>query len=704
MPQQNPDNPAPEPDRPRNHLAGSTSPYLLQHASNPVDWYPWGEEAFARAKREDKPIFLSIGYSACHWCHVMERESFENEEIAALLNRNFVAIKVDREERPDVDAVYMKFVQLTTGSGGWPMSVFLTPTLKPFYGGTYFPPDDRWGKPGFRRLLSEIARLWHEDRSRLEKGADDVVAILRRPSVTTDRDATAPATETLLQQGETTLLQTLDQENGGFGGAPKFPPSMALEFLMRRYVATGNPHLLDAVTLTLDAMLRGGIHDHVGGGFHRYSVDDHWLVPHFEKMLYDNALLARIYLDAYLLTGHERYAATARDTLDFILRDMRDAGGAFHTSWDADSDGGEGKVYLWTRADIRRVLPPAEADLFCRVYHVGEGGDGAGILHRTASLAELAKAEGITPAELDRRLRASSRLLLAARQKRPQPHRDDKVLTNWSALAISAFARAGPILNNPHYPQAARQAAAFLLHTMVTDRRLLHSWRRGRPGAPANLDDYAYLIMALIDLYQVDPDSAHVEAAKRLGRDMLERFYDPKAATFTFVEADRPHLIAREECIMDNATPAAAPMAAAALARLARLTENDAFKEAAEAAMRTAGTRIARFPAAAMTALNALDADEGRAMDVVIAGPSDAPETRKMVETIQKTYRPNLLLCQWNPEGPDADDEVKRIPLLKNRTMIEHRPTAYVCRNRTCRAPVTDAETLRRQLDIPATP
>ena len=547
-----------------NKLIDSASPYLLQHAHNPVDWYPWGDEALEKARREGKPIFLSIGYASCHWCHVMAHESFEDAETARLLNEHFVAIKVDREERPDLDEIYMTAVQLMGQGGGWPLNVFLTPSLAPFFGGTYFPPDERHGLPSFRRVLAAVAEGYATRRAEIDASAAAVADGIRKVAAGDARPGAVPGCG-LLEEAVRGWQMRFDAEWGGFGDAPKFPPAVALEVLLAQHARGGSADALAMAVQTLDAMAAGGMYDQVGGGFHRYAVDRRWLVPHFEKMLYDNALLARVYLDAFLVTKRPRYERIVRETLDYLLREMAAPAGGFYSGQDADTEGGEGRYYVWTRDEIAAVLGPADAEVFSRFYGVTAAGnfEGANILHVSAPSEELPDA-----------LAAKRRKLLAVRQKRAVPGKDDKILTDWNGLAVSALARAYEVLGERRYRDAAERAARFLLTAMRGPGGLLHAHRAGRSHTAAHLDDYAYLIEGLVDLYEATLDAAWLGEARRLADEMIERFWDADAGGFFQTQAGAADLVARVKRIHDGAVPAGCAVAARGLLMLAKLTDD----------------------------------------------------------------------------------------------------------------------------------
>jgi len=570
-----------------NKLSQEISPYLLQHAANPVDWQPWGPEALQRACLEQKPIFLSVGYSACHWCHVMAHESFEDPAIAERLNRDFISIKVDREERPDLDQVYMEAVQAMTGQGGWPMSVFLTPEQKPFFGGTYWPVRSRGGMPGFGEVLSAVAAAWHDRRHDVLQQAEKAVQFLQAERLVGDKSA--ELNEAPLDTAEANLAQAFDDRLGGFGSAPKFPHATDLNLLLARWRASRHEPLLQMVVVTLDHMATGGIYDHLGGGFHRYSVDAEWLVPHFEKMLYDNAMLANGYLAAWQETERKDYLRVVRETLDYVLRDMTDPLGGFYSAEDADSEGEEGKFYVWTPQEVQAVLGPERAVAFCKVYDVSEVGnfEGRNILHLSKPIAVCAKILGRDAASLEADLAADRAVLLEARARRVRPGRDDKVLVSWNGLMIDAMARAGAALNEPRYRTAAATAADFLLTHLRDDQgRLLHCWRAGQARHNAFLDDHASLCNALVTLYETQSDRRWLDEATRLADAMLARFADTKAGGFFYTSNDHEPLIARKKDLWDTPVPSSTGLAATAFLRLARHVGRDDYYRAVEETLR----------------------------------------------------------------------------------------------------------------------
>ncbi len=675
-----------------NRLANETSPYLLQHQTNPVDWYPWGPEALERAKEEDKPIFLSIGYSACHWCHVMEHESFENEAIAAELNDKFVCIKVDREERPDLDQIYMNATQLMTGRGGWPMSVFLTPDLKPFYAGTYWPPTDARGMPGFDRVIAGVAKAWAENRGGATEQADKLAEALDQLD---DQHAAAeeiPAE--LLDTAARAVRGSFDPTYGGFGQAPKFPQPMNLRSLLRHWSRTGDEQSLRMVTVTLDRMAAGGIYDHLGGGFARYSVDARWLVPHFEKMLYDNALLAAAYLEAYQATGNEQYATVVRETLDYTLRDMTDAAGGFYSTEDADSEGVEGKFYVWTPSQLEEVLGQEAASVFARVYDITDSGNfehGQSILNLPKSIDQQAELLGRDADELRAELAESRRKLFAAREERIHPGKDDKVIVAWNGLMIDAMARAGATLNEPRYTEAAAKAARFILAEMRRpDGRLLHTWRGGEAKLDAYLDDYACLANSLVTLYESTFEAEFLDESLRLTGVVTERFACPEGG-FYYTADDHEQLITRTLDFQDNAVPSGNAMAATAMARLGKLTGDARHLDAADATVRRAVGLIGRYPTAAGQMQIAADLLRGPTYELVVADETGDGAT---LAAIRRRYLPNAVLASATGPAPES-----LAALLAGKEPVSGQPVLYVCEGFLCHAPAIGAEEIAGRLE-----
>jgi uncharacterized protein YyaL (SSP411 family) len=677
-------------DRPSNRLANETSPYLLQHAHNPVDWYPWGDEALERARSEDRPIFLSIGYAACHWCHVMERESFENPATAALMNEHFVSIKVDREERPDLDDVYMAAVQAMTGSGGWPMSVFLTPELRPFYGGTYFPPDDRHGLPGFPRVLSAVADAYRTRRAEIEQQAAALAGHLGQQLAVPagERDPERRQLEAAVER----LSAAFDERHGGFGGAPKFPPAMTIEFLLRAWRRFGSGRSLEMATRTLDAMAGGGINDQLGGGFARYSTDAHWLVPHFEKMLYDNALLAHAYLEAFRATGDERHATTARRTLDFMLAELRTADGGFASSLDADTDGVEGRFYAWTATEFAAALAdagfaPAESESLARHWDVTVQGnwEGTNVLHRSGTDADAALVE---------RARAA---LLAAREHRTRPARDEKQLAAWNGLALRTFAAASLVLDDERYTEAARRLVAFIGGQLRRDDdRLWRTARDGRAHTPAFAEDYACVVDGLLGAHAALGDGEALILARRLAERLVADFWEPPSGTFADTSAEHDRIVARPRGVLDSATPSANAVAADVLLRLMLLTGDEEMDRRARRILRAVAPALERQPSAFGRMLSTADRALGEESDAVIAAPSgDDAAAASLVRAVAAPYAPDLVIGVVAPGAAYAE-----WPLFLDKTPRGGVATAYVCRGYACERPTTDPKEAAAQVRV----
>lgn len=677
-----------------NRLANENSPYLLQHATNPVNWYPWGEEALEKARREDKPIFLSVGYAACHWCHVMEHESFEDADTAEIMNQHFVNIKVDREERPDIDAIYMQAVVAMTGQGGWPMSVFLTPEGKPFYGGTYFPPEPRYRMPAFRQVLLSIAQIWRDERGKILHSTQTLTQQLQQTLRAPNTAENGISLQTL-EQAATQLAQTYDEQYGGWGQAPKFPQPMAIEFLLRQ-ATRGNQKALEIATHALRAMAKGGIYDVVGGGFARYSVDTHWLVPHFEKMLYDNAQLALVYLHAYLLTKDAFFRRICQETLDFILREMTHPQGGFYSSLDADSEGEEGKFYVWTHEQIQEAIAdPQDVVFFIAAYGVKRSGnfEGKNILQRVLNDAQLADEFDFPLDAVPRKLAQQHALLLEKRAGRIRPGADDKILTFWNALMLTAFAEAGRYLYRNDYTQVARRNAAFLLENLYRQGRLLRSWRNGQAKHNAYLEDYASLILALLALYQTDSNLRWYTQAQKLGDEMLAHFSDP-AGGFFDTRDDHEALLLRPKGLQDNATPSGNALAATALLQLAAYGLNTQWYDRAETMLAALAPNMARYPTGFAQWLCASDQAIGPSTEVAIIGAYDDPNTHQLLAALWQTYRPRTLAAHSADPAPATIPEI-----LKNRPPKNQRATAYVCRGFTCQNPVNDPAEMLAQLN-----
>lgn len=676
-----------------NRLANETSPYLLQHKDNPVDWYPWGDEALAAAKLLDKPILLSIGYSSCHWCHVMAHESFENESIAAVMNAGFINIKVDREELPDVDSIYMTAVQAMTGSGGWPLTVFITPDGQPFFGGTYFPPEDRQNMAGFPRLLAAVADAYTNKRDDLLENSAKVVNAIREQSTPQKNDGTVD--ESLIFGSFTHLVGNADNENGGSQGAPKFPQPMVYELLLRYWKRTGSTQVLDIVNLTLEKMAHGGIYDQIGGGFARYSVDEVWLVPHFEKMLYDNAQLVSLYLHAYQATKKPLYRRIVGETLEYITREMTHSAGGFYSASDADSEGVEGKFFVWTTDEIDAVLEPSDAELAKAYWGVSEEGnfEGSNILHLPMSQAEFLSRSAQEPLELLADIEQVRELLLEARSRRVAPGIDDKILVSWNALMLKAFAEAGAVFENPEWIEVAEKNARLLLDQVRDeDGTLLHTWKatsdtEGDARILGYLDDHAYLVDALLTLYESTFDYSYVEEAQSLADQMIKRFWDKDWEVFYDTSMEHSKLLVRPRDVLDNALPSGGAAAAMALQRLSVFTGGTEYAAIAEASMRALIPHMEQAPSAVASWLSAVDFLRSNSQEVVLIGDSADPVIAEMKRELRGSFAPNTILAGAN-EVP-ADDTSS--PLLKSRDQVNGKPTAYVCENYACKLPVTSA-------------
>jgi len=701
-----------------NRLSREKSPYLLLHAHNPVDWYPWGEEAFAKAKRENKPIFLSVGYYTCHWCHVMERESYSNLAIAELLNRSFVSIKVDREERPDIDNEYMMFIEALTGDGGWPMNVFLTPDLKPFFGGTYFPPEDRYGRTGLRPLLQRVAEVWSKQRVEIMHSADGIAQKLQQ-ALDSGVGGGDPSKAGLLDETYEQIRKSYDAVNGGFGEIPRFPRPVAPSFLLRYWSRTGNKDALDMVLNNLRSMAGGGIHDQVGGGFHRYSTDGRWRVPHFEKMLYDQAQLAMLYTEAYQATKDPFYASVARDILDFALREMRNPEGAFYSALDADSplekgkpEHGEGVFYVWTVQEIEHMLGKENASVFTFRYGVEAGGNvpsgqdiegglnGKNVLYESHSLAETAKKFGKTEAEASQILKDARQKLFIQRSLRPRPPADTKIITSWNGLMISALAKASQTLDEPKYLAAANRAKSFLqAHVYQPDSgKLKRRYRAGSAGIDGYLDDYTFLTQGLLDLYEASFDVRLLSWAVQLQQAQDRLFWDEKlGGYFTTSGQDRSILLRTREAY-DGVEPSPSSVAAMNLLRLWQITDQQSYKDKADKTLGAFGPRLEKVPEAMPYMMSALDFSLAKHRQIVIAGVPGADDTRALLRLVWQSYIPNRVLLL--ADGAEGQKQLARwLPLLAHVTRKQGRATAYICENYVCNLPTADPPTVARLLD-----
>ena len=681
-----------------NRLIDESSPYLLQHATNPVDWYPWGRDAFEKARKENKPIFLSIGYSTCHWCHVMEHESFSDEEVAALLNKYFVSIKVDREERPDIDQVYMAVTQTMTGRGGWPNTVFLTPEKKPFFAGTYFPKETRWGLPGLMELLPKVASIWQNDRENVLKSAQQITDLLAGKG---DPNPGNAPDKNLLDKTRNLLADVYDPEYGGFGQAPKFPTPHILTFLLRRYHHNEDTQALAMVEKTLTRMRLGGIHDHIGFGFHRYSTDGQWLVPHFEKMLYDQALLAMAYTEAYQATGKKFYARTVREIIAYILRDMTSNEGGFYSAEDADSEGVEGKFYLWTLPQIQKILGKKETETFKRIYTLEANGNftsreeaqaaGSNILHLKKALPDLAGELGVPEKQLHRRLEINREKLFKVRNKRVHPFKDDKILTDWNGLMIAALARAGQVLNEPRYTADAVRAADFIMLKLRDNNgRLVKRYRKGTAGLPAHLDDYAFVVWGFLELYEATLKATYLQEAIRLNDQMIKHFWDQQSGGLFMTADDSEKLLIRNKEIYDGAIPSGNSVAALNLLRLGHITGREDYLKKAEEISRAFSESVNRYPAGHAHLMMALDYALNPNYEVVIVGRPAAKDTRAMLLALRRPFLPGKVVLLRPADKKAAAEIIRMAPYTEFMVSKDGRATAYVCTNFVCKLPTTD--------------
>jgi len=677
-----------------NRLIHETSPYLLGHAHNPVDWYPWGEEALARAKKENKPILLSIGYSSCHWCHVMEKESFEDETIAQIMNEQFINIKVDREERPDLDEIYMNAVQLMTGSGGWPMTVFLTPDLIPFHAGTYFPPEDRGGMPGFKKVLRVVSEYYHSHLREVEKMATQVKDALQQiVSIPPHQEV---IDETIFTHAFETFKKQYDPVNGGFGRAPKFPNSLALSFLLRYWKRTGSKEALRSVEWTLEKMADGGIYDHLGGGFHRYAVDERWLIPHFEKMLYDNALLSRTYFEAYQATGQERYRRVGEKILQYVLSEMRSPEGGFYSTQDADSEGEEGKFYLWTQDQIKEILGKEIGAPFCSYYGVSHHGnfkEGRNVLYIDSPLEKVSQGYGIPVEELEKQFEEARKKLFLQREKRAKPNRDEKILTAWNGLMISSFVDGFKVTNREDYLRAAKKGAQFILQKMKSNGDLMRVYVKGISRVKGYSEDYAFFIQALIDLYESTFEMEWLNEADRLNHEMIGRFWDKKEGGFFFTEKREAPLIARSKNPYDQAVPSANSVAVFNLIRLGFLKGDESLKKKAEKILYLFYPFFSKHPFGFPHMLSGLSFFFWPE-EIGLVGSKSDPRMKSILKTIHLTYLPNKILSLRDPE---ESLDGKWFPFLMEKT-IEKTPTLFICKNSTCLPPIQDEREIKKIL------
>jgi len=687
-----------------NHLKDEKSPYLIQHATNPVDWYPWGEEAFKKAEQEDKPIFLSIGYSTCHWCHVMAHESFENPEIATLLNHVFIPIKVDREERPDIDGIYMTACQIMTGTGGWPLTIIMTPDKKPFFAGTYFPKESGFGVIGLKDLILNVQDIWKDNRSEALNSGEQIFNALLDVSQTGKGKYLG---EKILDITYDELSKVFDDENGGFGDFQKFPTPHNLMFLLRYWKRTANKHALYMVTKTLDSMAMGGIYDHIGFGFHRYSVDKNWLVPHFEKMLYDQALIAIIYTDAFQATGKLYYKKIAEEIFEYVLRDMSSPEGAFYSAEDADSEGVEGKFYVWTAKEIKEVLDHDEAEFISFVFNVKDDGnfnDGYSqesinnILHLKHNINELTEILELSKSEIEDKIETIRIKLYNEREKRVRPHKDDKVLTDWNGLMIAALSQAAQVFNNEKYLETSKNAADFILQKLLIDNRLKHRYREGDTGIAGNLDDYSFMVWGLLELYMASLDIKYLNAAINLNKTLIKYFWDDKNNGFYFTASDSEKILIREKKIYDSATPAGNSVELLNLIHIARLTEDPELEKMAVKMETSFSEDVERLPTGHTYFITAVDFEVGPSFEIVIVGKSGAHDTLKMLNTIKNHYIPNKVIIFKDQDNPsDVNKIAESIGFKKS---VDGMATAYICTAGSCKQPTTDVNEMLKILGV----
>ena len=691
-----------------NHLKDEKSPYLIQHAKNPVNWYPWGDEAFEKAEKENKPVFLSIGYSTCHWCHVMAQESFEDPEVGELINKIFVAVKVDGEERPDLDSIYMNICQLMTGTGGWPLTIIMTPDKKPFFAGTYFPKESGYGNIGLKDLLLNVEKLWEEKREELLNSGEQVLKTLKDISSLPQGDGLNPE---ILDKTYESLSKVFDYDYGGFGDFQKFPTPHNLMFLLRYWKRTKSKNALYMVEKTLNSMYMGGIYDHIGFGFHRYSVDPNWLVPHFEKMLYDQALISMVYIEAFQATGNYRYKKIAEEIFEYVLRDMKSSDGGFYSAEDADTEGVEGKFYLWTKKEISHVLPPDEARLIFEVFNIREegnfrgGGDlkrGTNIFHLKGSTGKLAEKFGISRQELEAKIEASRKKLFKARDARVHPQKDDKILADWNGLMITAFALAARVFKGETaqtYLKAAEDSANFVLDKMCDGDRLFHRYRDGEAAVAGNLEDYAFMIWGLLELYETSFKVEYLKEALKLNETLIEHFWD-ESGGFYFTADDVKETILREKKSYDSALPSGNSVEMLNLIKIARITENMELERKAELLERAFSTQVWRSPTSHTQLMEAFDFKVGPSYDMVVVGNKEARDTREMIQSIQHHFIPNKILILKN-ENARAESQIpdllKISESLKYKKSIDGMATAYVCMGGTCKSPTTNVSEI---LDI----
>jgi uncharacterized protein YyaL (SSP411 family) len=678
----------------QNRLASESSPYLLQHADNPVDWYPWGDEAFEKARKEDKPVLVSIGYATCHWCHVMAHESFEDEEIAAMMNKAFINIKVDREERPDIDNTYMLVCQMLTGSGGWPLNVFLTPEKRPFYAATYIPRQGRQGRPGMRELIPWLSQLWENDRQKIQTSSEEIINAFQKSNAF---EGTDRLDANILDEAYRQYVQQFDEEYGGFGTSPKFPSPHNLMLLLRYAKRNPDSSALSMVEQTLTQMRMGGLFDHIGHGFHRYSTDQNWLVPHFEKMLYDQALLLMAYTEAWQLTEKELFKQTADEIASYLLRKMQDADGGFYSAVDADSEGEEGKFYVWSVSEIRDVLPPAQAELVIELFNLTEDGNykdeasgrrtGKNIPHLQKPFADLAKERNMAADKLRSELESMRQKLLDVRKNRVHPLLDDKILTDWNGLIIAALAKAGRAFENENYITQAERCWRFVESAMVVDDKLKHRYRNGDVAIDAHADDYAFLVWGLIELYEATFESEYLEKAIYLNRQFVDSFWDNENGGFYFTSTSAEELLGRKKEIYDGAVPSSNSVAIMNLLRLGRMTGNTEWEQMADQALKLFGGDIKKALTSFGATLQSVDFTTENSQEIVIAGKHTNPDTQKMLALLKGQFLPRAVVLLNDPDDHKIQELV---PFLSNFGMNDDNATAYVCQNYSCELPTTD--------------
>ncbi|WP_414468572.1 thioredoxin domain-containing protein [Methanobacterium sp. ACI-7] len=689
----------------KNHLANEKSPYLIQHVNNPVDWYPWSDEAFQKAKEQNKPIFLSIGYSTCHWCHVMAHESFEDPEIGKLMNDTFVSIKVDREERPDLDNIYMAVCQLMTGSGGWPLTIIMTPNKEPFFAGTYFAPESGYGRPGLKDIINSVKEAWNTKQDEITKSTDSILNALKQVSETSSGDELSVD---ILDECYEVLLGNFDGVYGGFGKAPKFPSSHNLLFLLRYWKRSGLKFPLSMITETLDSMRNGGIYDHIGFGFHRYSVDQEWLVPHFEKMLYDQAMISMAYVETFQATKNERYKNIALEIFEYVIRDMQSSEGGFYSAEDADSEGVEGKFYVWTKDEIMNVLGPDDGKLALRVYNITEQGNfleeatgeetGANILHLQNSIEDIAEISHISEENLEEKMEEIRKNLFEHREKRVHPHKDDKILTDWNGLMIASLAKGAEVLNEETLLKSAKNAADFIINSMCKDNHLMHRFREGESAIKGHLDDYAFMIYGLLELYEASFDLKYLKSALSLNETLLKHFWDNEDGGFYFTPDYAEDVLLRKKEIYDGAIPSGNSIQYLNLLKIAQLTENKEFKDKALQLEKAFSKTIKNTPSGFTGFLCGLDFRVGPSYEIVIAGNKEENETKSLVETVWNNYIPNKTLILRSEDN--VSELIDAIPSAESKKIENNKATAYVCSEGSCKNPTNDLDTFLNNLNI----